>query len=383
MQHTAGCIGPLSQEHSASLGSSLQLAEPEEILRRLCNCHPHTLLYYDDHCRRHDHPVIHQSSQSTDQVSYVKSSEQRLRLGTRGSSLARWQADWVAAQLRQLGAEIEIVLITTSGDATQQPLSAVGGQGLFTKEIQRALLDDRVDLAVHSLKDLPTEPVDGLALAGIPTRESPHDVLVLPRGGQSSQRMEIEQLRPGARIGTGSRRRQSQMRHFRADLEIHDIRGNVDTRLRRLDSGDFDAIVLAEAGLNRLGLAERISQIIPPTIMLPAVGQGALGIETRTDDGRARSLVAKLDDPATRAAVLAERALLAGLRGGCLAPVGAWGRLDGSILRLSGAVLSADGKCKVSVSLSGAPPDCQQIGQQAADELLKLGAGELIAEARN
>lgn len=312
----------------------------------------------------------------------TRPSEHRLRLGTRGSSLARWQADWVAEQLRQLGVEIEIVLITTSGDATQQPLSAVGGQGLFTKEIQRALLDNRVDLAVHSLKDLPTEPVAGLVLAGIPKRESPNDVLVWPGLGNMGRRAEINDLPIGARVGTGSRRRQSQLRHFRSDLIVRDIRGNVDTRLRRLDSGDFDAIVLAEAGLNRLGLADRISQVIPPTIMLPAVGQGALGVETRADDTPARTLVAKLDNPATRAAVLAERAMLAGLRGGCLAPVGAWGRMEGSKLQLSGAVLSGDGKCKVSVSLSGDSINPEQLGQQAAEELLKLGAGELIAESR-
>lgn len=300
----------------------------------------------------------------------------RLRLGTRGSALARWQADWVATQLGGLGAEVEIVLITTTGDVTQHALSAVGGQGLFTKEIQRALLDNRIDLAVHSLKDLPTEPVAGLHLAAVPPRESPGDVLV------SSKDQGIDALLFGARVGTGSRRRQSQLRHYRGDLQVHDIRGNVDTRLRRLDSGEFDAIVLAEAGLNRLGLTNRITQVLPYTVMLPAVGQGALGIETRADDRLTTSVVARLNDPPTRVAVLAERALLAGLRGGCLAPVGAWARPQQTQLRLTATVLSVDGSRKVAVALSGELTEPEQLGSAAARELLALGAADLIADAR-
>jgi hydroxymethylbilane synthase len=301
----------------------------------------------------------------------------RVRLGTRGSALARWQADWVAARLHQFGAEVELVLITTKGDITQDSLSTVGGQGLFTKEIQRALLDQRVDIAVHSLKDLPTEPVPGLTLAAVPPRESPHDVMVRLEAG------DLNTLPTGARIGTGSRRRQSQLLHVRPDLKIGDIRGNVDTRLRRLDQGDFDAIVLAEAGLIRLGLSHRIAQVIPATIMLPAVGQGALGIETRSDDPMSRTIVERLNDAATRASVLAERAMLAGLQGGCLAPVGAWGRIEGSALRLSGVVLSLDGRSRLAVARSGSPVDAERLGQEAANELLKLGAGELIADSRS
>lgn len=299
-----------------------------------------------------------------------------LRLGTRGSALARWQSDWVAEQLRRSGVEVEIVLITTTGDVTQQPLGSVGGQGLFTKEIQRALLDRRVDLAVHSLKDLPTEPVPGLCLAAVPPRESPGDVVV-SRGG-----VGLDDLPPGARIGTGSRRRQSQLLHYRPDFQVLDIRGNVDSRLRKLDAGDYDAILLAQAGLNRLGLAHRVTQSVPLHIMLPAVGQGALGLETRVEDGVARAAVSKLDDGETHAAVLAERALLAGLRGGCLAPVGAWGRCVRGEMRLSGVVLSVDGTRRVSVTLTGELARPVELGQAAAAELLKLGASELISGAR-
>jgi hydroxymethylbilane synthase len=278
--------------------------------------------------------------------------------------------------LRELGCEVEMILITTTGDVTQQPFSAGGEQGLFTKEIQRALLENRIDLAVHSLKDLPTASVPGLTLCAVPPRESPRDVLVCRVSGG------IESLPFGARIGTGSRRRQSQLLHFRNDLAVQDIRGNVDTRLRKLDAGEFDAIVLAEAGLNRLGLADRATEIIPVSIMLPAVGQGALGIETRLEDSSARSIVSRLDDEAARGAVLAERALLAGLRGGCLAPVGAWARLDGSHLRISAVVLSVDGRRRVSVTLSGSPAQPEALGREAARELVALGADKLIEASR-
>ena len=244
------------------------------------------------------------------------SSAPQLRLGTRSSPLARWQAEWVAARLTERGVAVELVPITTQGDVKTQPLGQIGGQGLFTKELQRALLDGQIDLAVHSLKDLPTAPVDGLSLAAVPPRESTADVLV------SNIVKQIEQLPPSARIGTGSLRRKAQLLHLRPDLQVEEIRGNVDTRLRKLDEGQYDAIVLAEAGLRRLGLAERIVQVIPRSLMLPAVGQGALGIEARADDAATCNLLAPLDDAATHQAVLAERSLLLTLRGGCLAPVG-------------------------------------------------------------
>lgn len=300
-----------------------------------------------------------------------------LRLGTRASALARWQADWVAGQLRQAGFAVDIVPITTTGDVTSESLSQVGGQGIFTKEIQRALLDQRIDLAVHSLKDLPTDTIHELTLGAIPPRESPLDVLV------SNKVSSLDQLPPQARVGTGSRRRQSQLLHYRADLQLSDIRGNVDTRLRKLDEGQFEAIILAEAGLNRLGLTRRIVQTLSPAIMLPAVGQGALGIEIRSNDETTAAAVRGLDDAATRAAVLAERQVLRQLRGGCLAPVGAWAKVEANVLRLSAAVLSLDGRRRVSVSLVSDAANPELLGSRAAEELLEMGAGEMIEASRS
>jgi hydroxymethylbilane synthase len=300
----------------------------------------------------------------------------RFRLGTRASPLARWQADWVAARLTELGFEVELVFIATEGDVQAGPLGAIGGQGLFTKRIQQALLENRVDLAVHSLKDLPTEPVPGLALAAVPPREAAGDVLV------SNAARSLDDLPQGARIGTGSTRRRAQLLHFRPDLQMLDIRGNVDTRLRKLDEGQFDALVLAQAGLTRLGLANCIAQIIPQTVMLPAVGQGALGIEARAGDQAVLTAVAPLDDTATRSAVLAERAMLAALRGGCLAPVGAWGRIEAGRLALDGVVLASDGSRRLAASASGEINAAETIGRNVAEKLLALGAAELIAAAR-
>jgi hydroxymethylbilane synthase len=301
-----------------------------------------------------------------------------LRLGTRGSKLARWQADWVAGELRRLGHTVELIEIATRGDVEQAvAVEEIGTRGVFTKEIQRALLADEVDLAVHSLKDLPTEPVSGLILAAVPARESSSDVLV------SRDNVELERLPRGARVGTGSLRRQAQLLYVRADLEVADVRGNVDTRLRRLDEGKFDAIVLAEAGLRRLGLADRISQVLPPEIMLPAVGQGALAIECRSEDEATREILASLNDPATRATVAAERALLEHLRGGCMAPIGALGRSSKSELSLSAVVLSADGTRRLAASDVGSPSEAELLGVRVADVLLAQGAAELIASSRN
>lgn len=303
-------------------------------------------------------------------------SRSRLRIGTRPSELARWQADWVAARLRELGVEVELVLLSTRGDQQPGPIGQIGGQGVFTKEIQRAVLDGRVDLAVHSLKDLPTEGVPGLLLAVVPPRAPESDVLVCRRYAS------LEALPRGSRVGTGSLRRRSQLLDVRPDLVMKEIRGNVDTRLRKLDEGDFDALVLAEAGLRRLGLAGRICQVLPPSVCLPAVGQGALGLEIRNDDVSTRELVRPLDDPATHAAVLAERTMLAELRGGCLAPVAAWGRREGASLVLTGRVLSPDGHRKLEASLAGEPDQAADLGRRVAAELLAQGAAELIRLAR-
>ena len=301
----------------------------------------------------------------------------KLRLGTRGSPLARWQAEWVAGQLQALGCQVDLVPIATQGDVQQtDSIGGLGAQGVFTKEIQRALLEGTVDLAVHSLKDLPTEPVDGLCLACVPLREDVNDVLI-SRAGTS-----LDELPAGATIGTGSLRRQAQLLHHRPDLKTLPIRGNVDTRLRKLDAGEYDAIVLARAGMKRLGLADRITQVLPLTLMLPAVGQGALGLETRLEDEQTYTLLAPLNDRPTHMAVLAERGLLHHLRGGCLAPVGAWARMDEDLLRLSAVVLSADGQKRIDAESTGDPAAAAALGIHVADKLLSQEAAAIIAASR-
>lgn len=304
-----------------------------------------------------------------------------LRLGTRSSQLARWQADWVTAQLRGLGHEVEIIEVRTSGDAQQSgPISAIvegaaGGQGVFTKEIQRALLDDEIDLAVHSLKDLPTTPVEGLEVAAIPERAPLADVLISPHA------TTIDGLPEGARVGTGSFRRKAQLLNRRPDLVISDLRGNLDTRLRKLDEGEHDAILLAEAGLTRLGWTDRLAGRIPPEELLPAPGQGALGIECRDADGATKEALSSLDHFATHAAVLAERSALARLEGGCLAALGAWGRWQGETLQLSVVVLSDDGVKRLDAESSAtcqSISDAVALGNTVADDLLARGAAELL-----
>ncbi len=315
----------------------------------------------------------------------MPTSSKPLRLGTRGSQLARWQADWVTARLQELGHSVEIIEVRTRGDAQQAgPISAIvdadsgstGGQGVFTKEIQRALLDSEVDLTVHSLKDLPTTPVEGLTVAAIPERAPLADVLISPHA------TTIEGLPPGARIGTGSFRRKAQLLNRRPDFEIGDLRGNLDTRLRKLDDGEHDAILLAEAGLTRLGWTDRLDGRIPPEELLPAPGQGALGIECRADDDSTKEALAALDDFATHAAVLAERSALARLEGGCLAALGAWGRwADDGMLHLSVVVLSEDGKQRLAADAHGKAAtlgEARTIGYSVADDLLARGAAELL-----
>jgi hydroxymethylbilane synthase len=308
-----------------------------------------------------------------------------MRLGTRGSKLAKWQAKWVAGDLQRLGQAVELIEIATSGDLQQVvAVEEIGTRGVFTKEIQRALLRGDVDLAVHSLKDLPTEPIEGLVLAAVPQRESAADVIVVVNGQRVVRSGDLMSTLPrSARIGTGSLRRQAQLRHLRRDIQVADVRGNVDTRLRKLDEGQFDAIVLAEAGLRRLGLAGRISQVLPTDIMLPAVGQGALGIECRADDVNTRAILAELNDSATRAAVTAERALLEQLRGGCMAPIGALGKMRADKLELAAVVLSADGSRRLAASESSSANEAEALGVQVADRLLSQGAAQLIASSRN
>lgn len=304
-------------------------------------------------------------------------STRRLRLGTRASALARWQANWVAAQLISRGVDVALVPITTRGDAQpNEPIAGVGSPGVFTKELQRALLDERIDLAVHSLKDLPTDEVDGLCLAAIPERENPQDALVSRAG------LPFTELPTAAIIGTGSLRRRAQLLHARGDLEVRDVRGNVDTRLEKLAAGEYDALVLAQAGLRRLGREAEITEILAPELMLPAVGQGALGIETRVVDDESRAAVQPIDHAASRQAVIAERAMLAAVGGGCLAPIGAWARIEADQLCLDAVVLSPDGRQRIAASGSGAVNEPSRVGAEVAARLLEFGAAELIGQSR-
>jgi hydroxymethylbilane synthase len=311
--------------------------------------------------------------------------ERCVRIGARGSKLARWQSDWVAGELRKLGAEVETVEIATQGDVQQGPVATLEIQGVFTKEIQAALIRGEVDLAVHSLKDLPTQQVAGLELAATPPREDPADALI------TNVANSLESLPQGARVGTGSLRRRAQLLHLRPDLQVVGIRGNVDTRLRKLDEGEYDAIVLAAAGLRRLGWSERITALLSPPQMLPAPGQGSLGIECRSNDHFAAPLAAKLNDRDTRLSVSAERTVLAALHGGCSAPIAAWGRvaanqllLDALVADMDGTkVLRANAKVKVPFADLDAAVTATELGRQVANELLAQGAAALIDTARN
>jgi len=292
-----------------------------------------------------------------------------LVIGSRGSQLALWQAQWIAARLAEDGHETRIDIIKTTGDKiTDVPLAKVGTKGLFTKEIEEALLDGRIDLAIHSLKDLPTEIPAGLTIAAVPEREDPRDAMVGAR---------LSELPAGAQVGTSSLRRAAQLRMVRPDLAIESVRGNLDTRVRKLDEGQYRAIVLAAAGLTRLGWAHRIAEILPPEVMCPAVGQGALAVETR-QEGEARDICAALDHAATRAAVTAERAVLAALGGGCQVPIGAHAVIEGDSLGLVGAVIAPDGDRMVRKSDRGAVADAAEIGRRLGEALLIDGAREIL-----
>jgi hydroxymethylbilane synthase len=298
-----------------------------------------------------------------------------IRIGTRGSPLALWQANHVADRLRPLTAPrpVELVIIATAGDQVRDvPLARIGGDGVFTKEIQRALLDGTADVAVHSLKDLPTVPVAGLVLAAVPERGPAGDVFV------SERHRRFDDLPPGAVLATGSLRRRAQALHRRPDLRVTDIRGNVETRLRKLRDGGLDATLLAEAGLRRLGLGSAVTEVLDPAWMLPAVGQGALGLECRADDGEVLSVVGRLSHGPTHRAVLAERALLRALGGGCQVPLGVACRVAGEVLSLRGAVLRPDGTRRVEAELSGPADDPEAVGRRVAAELLARGAGEML-----
>ncbi|NMC19234.1 MAG: hydroxymethylbilane synthase [Thermogutta sp.] len=298
------------------------------------------------------------------------------RIGTRGSALARRQADHVANRLREAGACVEVVPIVTHGDRwNRQSVEDLGTVGVFTKAIQDALLAGEVDIAVHSMKDLPTVPVPGLVVAAIPTRGPAGDVLI-SRDGRP-----LEHLPRHAVVGTGSRRRVSQLLHLRPDIRVDPIRGNVPTRLGKLESGELDAVILAEAGLARLGLTDLARSPLLPHF-LPAAGQGALAIEVRRDDLEVRQLLSPLNDPETFAAVSAERAFLAELGGGCLAPVAVWARKAGGQLLLTGRVLSVDGVRKLEASVIGRWDYPEEPGRRAAAICRCHGADEVLAAAR-
>ena len=301
-----------------------------------------------------------------------------LRIGTRGSPLALWQARHIADLLRAVAANqpIDLVEIETIGDQVRDvPLVQLGGEGAFTKAIQQALLDRRVDVAVHSLKDLPTFTVEGLLLAAVPKRGPTGDAFV------SKKHSSFAELPTGAVVATSSLRRKAQLLHRRPDLKLIDIRGNVETRLRKLIDQDLDAILLAEAGLVRLSLADQITEVLDQTWMFPAVGQGALGLECRVEDAATRTLLDRLSDAETRWSVLAERALLRGLGGGCQVPIGAVTRIASSVLTLRGVVLPPDGSQRVEAEITGPMGQAEALGQAVAQELREQGAGELLKAA--
>lgn len=301
--------------------------------------------------------------------------KQTLRIGTRGSQLALWQARWVQAALEQAcpGATVELVIIKTQGDKILDvPLAKVGGKGLFVKEIEEALLDGRIDLAVHSMKDMPAEVPDGLTIGAVPRRENPLDALLC------KQHTSLESLPQGARIGTSSLRRAAQIQHVRPDAVIIPLRGNLDTRLKKLDTTDLDAIILAAAGLKRLGLGDRITACLDERQMLPAVGQGALCIEIRDADDETHAMVAKLDHDETRTAVIAERAFLTRLQGGCQVPLAAHAKIVDRQLQMTGLVAELDGHRILKADAETSPDQAEKMGIQLAEELIAQGAGEIL-----
>jgi hydroxymethylbilane synthase len=298
-----------------------------------------------------------------------------LRIGSRGSQLALWQANHISALLHARGHAVEIEIIHTTGDKiTDVPLAQVGlGKGIFTKEIEEALAAGRVDLAVHSLKDLPTELSPGFEIAAITERENPRDAFC------SRQYSRIEDLPQGARVGTSSLRRQAQLKAIRPDLDIHPLRGNVDTRLRKLEQGEYDAIILASAGLKRLGKTELMKYVIPAETMCPAAGQGALGIEIREGDTTTREKLKFLDDPAARTATTCERALLNRLGGGCQVPIGALAELRNGRLQLEAIVADPDGTKVLRESRAGSIDSPEELGNEVGEALLRRGGDEILA----
>lgn len=305
--------------------------------------------------------------------------KRKVKIGTRGSGLALWQAEFVKNALTQLSPEIEfeIVTIKTTGDRIlDTALSKIGDKGLFTREIENALLDDEIDLAVHSLKDLPTTQPEGLAIGALTKREIPNDVLISKEAGS------IVELPRNARVATGSLRRQSQLRHLRPDVEVVEMRGNVPTRIEKFLASDLDAMILAYAGIHRLGLDEHIRQIIPVSEMIPAVGQGAVAVESRTDDDGVIKLIEGINEVDTHVCIMAERAFLRVLEGGCQVPIGAHAACTDNGIYLQGFVGSLDGSMVIRESISGSRENAEKLGSDLADKCLSLGASGILNAAR-
>jgi len=300
-----------------------------------------------------------------------------LVVGTRGSRLAVWQAEWVQARLKELAPGLTVTLqrIKTSGDMILDvPLAVIGGKGLFVKEIEEALLRGEIDLAVHSMKDVPTVLPDGLDIVCVPAREDPRDVLV------SRDSCSLDQLPKGSRVGTSSLRRQAQLLHYRLDLRIQLLRGNLDTRLRKLQNGEYEAIVLAAAGLSRMGWSNKVTEYLPPEVSLPAIGQGALALEGRCKDRFVQALVEKLEHRPTRTAVTAERALLERLEGGCQVPIAAHATVKGDTLIMDGLIASVDGRRLIRDTIQGPASEAQGLGMQLAEKLLAQGGDVILHE---
>ena len=299
-----------------------------------------------------------------------------IRIGTRGSLLAKWQAEFVRKRIFQTtGVEPEIVIVKTTGDNMQQaPFSQIGGKGVFIKELEEALLEEHIDLAVHSVKDVPTDVPSRLCFPAVCRRDDTRDCLISGKGET------LDKLRRGARVGTSSLRRQSQLRHLRADLDVRELRGNVDTRLRKVDSGEYEAIVLAKAGLDRLGMSARITEVLSPDVCMPAVGQGAIAVQARIKDEELGDALAPLDDNETRQSIVAERALLGALQGGCQVPLGAWARFERNQLTMDAVVCSPDGANYIRQRATGPTDQPRELGQQLAQMLIDAGAGTILEE---
>ncbi|QTA83962.1 Porphobilinogen deaminase [Desulfonema limicola] len=303
----------------------------------------------------------------------------QIKIGTRGSQLALWQANWVKTALMEKfpGLSVELVIIKTKGDKILDvPLAKVGGKGLFVKEIEEALLDRRIDLAVHSMKDMPSEIPEGLCISAVPERENPKDALVSRNG------LHLSGLPENAKVGTSSLRRAAQLKRVRPDIEIVSLRGNLDTRLKKLETENLDAVILAAAGLRRMGFEDRITQYLDEDTMLPAVGQGALCIESRENDPEIGHFLTALDHEKTRKVVLGERAFLNRLEGGCQVPIAAHGKLENNVFSLTGLVASLDGTKIIKHSISGPDTQSERIGIKLADRLLSEGAKEILDSVR-